>query len=62
MICMKFINYIKRHWIEVVFLLLLLAFLYMYFVTYLTPSRLAWYDVMEVEIKKFLYWLVSKGR
>lgn len=59
---MKFINYIKSHWIELAFLLLVFVFLYMYFVTYLTPSRLAWYDVMEIELKKAYLWLVSKGR
>jgi len=48
---MKFIAYTKKYKIEIIFVLLILFFGYMYFIVYLTPSRTAWYNYMFNQIQ-----------
>ena len=40
---MRFLRFINKYKIEVIFTLLIIAFFFMYFVVYLTPSKQAWY-------------------
>ena len=48
---MTFTKFAKEHGAEVVFGLLIAAGLYLYFVVYMTPSRLYWYRYMKEEIQ-----------
>ena len=47
---MKYSKLIKKNLPEILFLALIIAFCYIYFVIYLTPSRVTWYREMRDQI------------
>jgi hypothetical protein len=43
---MRFIRYLGKYKVDIAFLALIAIFGYIYFVVYLTPDRITWYDAM----------------
>lgn len=48
---MRFLKFVRSHATEIVFYILVLTFLYIYFVVYLSPSRVTWYNEMLKQIE-----------
>jgi len=59
---MKFTKFVKDYKVEIVFSLLIGLFFYMYFVTYMTPSRVAWYTEMEKQVHILIYEITNIGK
>ena len=62
MFSMKFIKFIKMNIVEIAFILLIAGFWYLYFFTYMTPSRVAWYNEMEKQTSILIYEIMNIGR
>lgn len=45
--CMRYSKLIKAHIPDAVFVALIAACFFIYFVVYMTPSRIAWYHAMR---------------
>lgn len=58
---MKFLNFVKNNKVEIVFLLLVTFFFYLYFVVYMTPSKHAWYVEMNNQIDALIFELNHIG-
>jgi hypothetical protein len=59
---MKYLKLIKYNLPAIVFLLLIGLFFYIYFIIYMTPSRVSWYVEMANQIKIFYQELTSIGK
>lgn len=59
---MKFSKLIKTHPTEVVFLSLITLFFILYFIAYLTPSRIAWYIESREQIVVLLKTIIPIWR
>ena len=59
---MRFTKFIKDNIVELVFVLLIILFFYLYFVVYMTPSRIAWYTEMQHQINILIYEITHIGR
>lgn len=59
---MRFFKYIKKYRVELITLSLIAIFGYLYFVIYMTPSRLAWYNEMYRQIKILIFEIINIGR
>ena len=46
MISMKYIDFVKRYWLHITFVVLIVVFSFVYFVVYRTERRAAWYQTM----------------
>lgn len=51
---MRYIKRIKARLPEIIFVALIIVFCYLYFVIYMTPSRVAWYREMRKQMLIFL--------
>lgn len=58
MIYMKSLQFIKKYFGEIAFLALIVTCFWLYFVVYMTPSRIAWYNEMVHQITVLLNGLV----
>lgn len=58
---MKFTKFIKDYHVEIGFVLLVAVFFYMYFVVYMTPSKVAWYNEMNRQIDRYIYEIRTLG-
>jgi hypothetical protein len=58
---MKFFRFAKDHSAEAVFIVLIALCLYIYFVVYMTPSRVYWYHTMMHQLTyMFQTFIVNK--
>ena len=61
MTCMKFSRFVKSNAAEIVFLVLIAVFFYLYFVVYMTPSKSVWYVQMYDQINAFYFEITHIG-
>ena len=54
MIFTKFMKYIKRQYLSVLYVLLVILFAFTYFIIYRTDSRVAWYEEMQVQTENLI--------
>jgi len=59
---MKYLQFIKRYLVEIVFILLVAFFGYLYFGAYLTLNRIAWYKEMAAQIEIMVFEVTNIGR
>lgn len=59
---MRFFNFIKKYKVETIFILLIMFFGYLYFVVYMTKSRVLWYNDMVNQINYIVYELTHIRR
>lgn len=59
---MKFSRLIKNNVLEILFVALIVLCFYVYFVIYMTPSRVAWYREMRNQITIALRLVLDLGR
>ena len=59
---MRYLKSIRSSLVDILFLVLIAVFLFLYFVIYMTPSRIAWYREMRDQIVIFYQELTSIGR
>jgi hypothetical protein len=59
---MKYLKQIKNNILEIIFIGLIATFFFIYFVIYMTPSRIAWYREMRNQIVVFYTQITSVGK
>ncbi len=59
---MKYSKYLKNNALEIIFIMLIVVCFYIYYVIYMTPSRVAWYMEMRNQIIVFYQELTSIGK
>jgi len=59
---MKSTKFLKNNALELSFLALIITCFFIYFVVYLTPSRIAWYREMRNQIIVFYHLVTRTGQ
>ena len=59
---MKYLQQIKRYALEITFSALIVLCFFIYFVVYMTPSRLAWYREMRNQYNTYYFELTHIGQ
>ena len=51
---MRFIRLIKRNYLSILFVVLIVTLAFMYFIVYRTESRVAWYTEMYIQSENMI--------